>query len=81
MIHIKIYLLNFRGRPPYPIVEKMTLFELDHITNWLDSYQTNEDLSLNPIMGHLQEFRDQQELGVTTFKLPPRKALWNNRNK
>ena len=63
-----------RGRPPYPLIEGMSQDELDHILGSLDSYQIKNktSLTLNPIIGYLKEFQDQQESGLTSFELPKR---------
>jgi hypothetical protein len=52
----------------------MSQDELDHILGSLDSYQIKNktSLTLNPIIGYLKEFQDQQESGLTSFELPKR---------
>ena len=74
--HLTYFILFFcsRGRPPYPLIEGMSQDELDHILGSLDSYQIKNktSLTLNPIIGYLKEFQDQQESGLTSFELPKR---------
>ena len=62
------------GRPPYPIVEDLSTYEMDHLLNNLDSWHIKNvtTLELNPIVGYLKEFLDQQISGETDFRLPPR---------
>lgn len=63
--------LFFSGRPPYPIVKDLSSGELEYITTWLDHYHVGPDpKNPRPIVGYLKEFKDQQEEGTTTFKLP-----------
>ena len=52
----------------------MSQDELDHILGSLDLYQIKNktSLTLNPIIGYLKEFQDQQESGLTSFELPKR---------
>ena len=62
------------GRPPYPIIEDLSTHELDYLLNHLDSWYIKNitTLTLNPIVGYLKEFHDQQLSGETEFRLPPR---------
>ena len=62
------------GRPPYPIIEDLSTHELDYLLNHLDSWHIKNitTLTLNPIVGYLKEFHDQQLSGETEFRLPPR---------
>ena len=62
------------GRPPYPIIEDLSTYEVDHLLNNLDAWHIKNvtTLELNPIVGYLKEFWDQQISGETDFRLPPR---------
>lgn len=63
-----------RGRPPYPLVKDLAAEELEQATLWLDSFQARRSddcvADLNPIVGCLKEFREQQESGATSFRWP-----------
>ena len=52
----------------------MSQDELDHILASLDFFQIKNktSMTLNPIIGYLKEFQDQQESGWTSFELPKR---------
>jgi hypothetical protein len=64
-------LANFRGQPPYPILKDLSTDELEYITRWLDHYHVGPDpTNPRPIVGFLKEFKDQQDSGTSTFKLP-----------
>ena len=59
------------GQPPYPILKDLSKEELEYVTRWLDHYELNPDgTSKEAIVGYLKEFKDQQNSGVTNFKLP-----------
>ena len=47
---------------------------MEHIMGKLDYYHIKDknDLTLNPIIGYLKEFQDQQESNSTSFELPER---------
>jgi hypothetical protein len=68
---VHFVLANFRGQPPYPILKDLSTDELEYITRWLDHYHVGPDPT-NPrqIVGFLKEFKDQQDSGTSTFKLP-----------
>jgi len=63
------------GKPPYPLVSKMSPGELEYVTSWLDHYHLGGIKGLmvqNPeIVGFLREFKTQQSSGETKFVLPP----------
>ena len=69
--------MRFRGKPPYPIVKNIEKEALEHINNVLDGYQikNRETMTLNPIVGYLKEFREQQESGETSYELPNRSEI------
>ncbi len=62
------------GKPPYPIIKDLTADEVEYVTRWLDHYQAIQSTdgvnNLGQILGHLVEFREQQESGKTDWKLP-----------
>lgn len=62
------------GKPPYPIIKDLSEEEVEYITTWLDHYQfaksTNGVDDVGIIVGYLKEFKEQQESGKSTFKLP-----------
>ncbi len=61
----------FSGQPPYPIIANLSTDELEYITRWLDHYHVGPDpKNPRPIIGFLKEFKDQQDHGSSTFKLP-----------
>ena len=50
---------------------------LEHINNVLDGFQIKdrETMTLNPIVGYLKEFQEQQESGETSYELPNRSEI------
>ncbi len=52
----------------------MTESELDYVTMWLDFYQAGKSEdgvnNMGEIVGHLKEFKEQQDSGASDFKLP-----------
>ncbi len=60
------------GRPPYPILDKMSKDEVEYVTRWLDHYELSADgSSKTAFLGYVKEFKEQQKTGTTSFKLPP----------
>ena len=68
------YPFNDSGRPPYPLVSKLSKDEVEYLTQYLDNFQAGVSSDgvgdLGEIVGYLKEFREQQESGKTSFKLP-----------
>ena len=57
------------------MIKDMSQDELDHILASLDFCQiikNKTSMTLNPIIGYLKEFQDQQESGSMSFELPKR---------
>ncbi|KAK6180938.1 hypothetical protein SNE40_008900 [Patella caerulea] len=54
------------GRPPYPLVDKLTQEEKEYVFCWLDHYLSSSKTPL----GYLSEFREQQKSGVSSWTLP-----------
>ncbi len=68
-----LFFPTFRGLPPYPLVKDLSEDELEYLTCWLDFLQARRSpdcvSNLGKIVGHLKEFREQQESGKTELKL------------
>ena len=65
------------GRPPYPLLRDMSEEDLEYLTQFLDYYHAGSSPdgleAMGQIVGHLVEFRQQQESGITTWKKPQKK--------
>ncbi len=79
-IHNELSWYNFEtndGRPPYPLLKDMNEAELECLNKYLDHYQTGSSTdgvtNMGKIIGHLVEFREAQESGVTTYVKPTKK--------
>ena len=79
MLHIHNNLSWFetdtdRGLPPYPLVKDMDEDEVERLTQFLDYFQAGSSPdginSMGEIVGHLFEFKKQQESGKTDYKMP-----------
>ena len=67
------------GRPPFPLTKDLLPFELEYIQMWFDQFMFDVDKDGNlkqvsTIIGYLKEWKEQQDLGTTDFKLPPKNA-------
>ena len=62
------------GKPPFPLLKDFTEDDLEHLTQFLDSYHagssTDGRTNMGKIVGHLKEFREQQESGMTEWRAP-----------
>lgn len=60
------------GQPPYPLVKDIKDYQMEHLNNWFDSLHIRNlsTSDLRPIIGYLKEFKDQQDSGQTSFRLP-----------
>ena len=67
-------LFIYSGRPPYPLVTQLSKDEVEYLTQYLDNFQAGVSSDgvgdLGEIVGYLKEFKEQQDSGKTSFKLP-----------
>ncbi len=69
--------MNVRGLPPYPLIKDMEEDSVEYLTQVLDHFQagSSEDgvTNMGQIVGHLVEYRQQQDSGKTEWVKPEKK--------
>ncbi len=65
------------GLPPYPLVKDISSKDLEYLTQFLDYYHAGSSkdgvTNMGRIVGHLVEFKEQQDSGVTEWRMPKEK--------